>query len=444
MIQKLQHIIYIGVLVLLAYMPLHIFLTQSFSLATGGLEVWKIAKDVVLLLLVLFTVCLVFWQGRATKVFKLLTGFSIIYGGLHLLLWALHPELYARSAALGTLYNVRLPLFALLGYGTVLLVPKFVFSSVLKLVLAVSTLVAGLGILQYFLPHDILTHLGYSLERGARPFFLIDTNADLIRIMSTLREPNAFGAYLMVPVSALLALWFKTKNSNKRMVLGGALGLHMLALFLTFSRSAWLGAAVALGLVTWWQLRQQKPQFARRFLLVSGILVVGIIITGWSIRGTHFFQQYVIHSNPTEEVADLDSNDYHNLLLKQGLEGIRAEPFGHGPGTAGLVSIQNPGGGQLTENYYVQIAYEVGVIGALLFVAFNGWVYVLIRRRGRADTVAVILCASFWGYVITNMLLHTWSNEAVAAQWWLLAGMALAAAPATSRKKTEEVRRRDE
>lgn len=435
MIQKLQHITYIGVLVLLAYMPLHIFLAQSLSLATGGLEVWKVAKDVALLLLVLFTVCLVFWQGRATKVFKLLTGFSAIYGGLHLLLWALHPDLYDRSAALGTLYNVRLPLFALLGYGMVLLLPKFVFSSVLKLVLAVSTLVAGLGILQYFLPHDILTHLGYSLERGARPFFLIDTNSDLIRVMSTLREPNAFGAYLIVPVTALLALWFRTKNSNKRLVLGGALGLHLLALFLTFSRSAWLGAAAALGLVVWWQLNERKPQLARRFLLISGVLAASIIITGWSIRNTHFFQQYIIHSNPTEEVADLDSNDYHNLLLKQGLEGVRAEPLGHGPGTAGLVSIQNPGGGQLTENYYVQIAYEVGVIGALLFVAFNGWVYVLIRGRGRPDMVAVILCASFWGYVITNMLLHTWSNEAVAAQWWVLAGMALGLIPVIDKRQ---------
>lgn len=419
-------------------MPLHIFLAQSLSLVTGGLEVWKIAKDVVLLLLVLFTVCLVFWQGRATKVFKLLIGFSVVYGGLHLLLWALHPELHDRSAALGTLYNVRLPLFVVLGYGSVRLLPKFVFSSIFRLVLVISTVVAGLGVLQYFLPHDILTHVGYSLERGARPFFLIDTNADLIRIMATLREPNAFGAYLILPATALLAFWFKAKNGNKRMVLGGALGLHLLALFLTFSRSAWLGAAVALGLVIWWQLSQRKPQLARRFLLISGIVAVGFIATGWSLRNTAFFQQYIIHSNPTEQVADLDSNDYHDLLLRQGLEGVRAEPLGHGPGTAGLVSIQNPGGGQLTENYYVQIAYEVGVIGALLFVSFNVWLYVLIRRLGQSDAPAVVLCASFWGYAVTNMLLHTWSNEAVAAQWWLLGGMALATIPAASRKKNRK------
>jgi len=67
-----------------------------------------------------------------------LLGFSFVYGALHLGLWALHPELYDRSAALGTLYNMRLPLFAALGYGSVLLLPKFVFSSVIKIVLVVA------------------------------------------------------------------------------------------------------------------------------------------------------------------------------------------------------------------------------------------------------------------------------------------------------------------
>jgi hypothetical protein len=38
-----------------------------------------------------------------------------------------------------------------------------------------------------------------------------------------------------------------------------------------------------------------------------------------------------------------------------------------------------------------------------------------------------VLLASFWAYVIMNMLLQIWSNEAVALQWWLLAGVALAA-----------------
>jgi O-antigen ligase len=134
----------------------------------------------------------------------------------------------------------------------------------------------------------------------------------------------------------------------------------------------------------------------------------------------------VLTHSTKAQVGEIDSNEYHWLHVRQGIEGIQARPLGHGPGTAGLAAIQNPHKtGLLTENYYVQIGYEVGVLGLALFVTISVLLYIRIWRRD--DKWAVILLSTFWGYVITNMLLHTWSNETVAAQWWLLAGIALAA-----------------
>ncbi len=416
-------------------MPLHIFLSQSLSLVTGGLEAWKIGKDVLLLLLVLFTICLVFWKKKAGKPFKLLLAAAVLYGFLHLLLWLAHPGLHTESAILGSIYNVRLFGFAVLSYGAVLLMPKFAFSSVLKVVLGISTVVAFLGVLQYFLPNDLLTHVGYSLERGVRPAFAIDDNASFPRIMATLREPNALGAYLMLPIAAMVALLFRLRDANKRLIIGGALGLHLLAVLLTFSRSAWLATAVVALLVVWWQKRTWVLNYARRFWPMVALIIVLVGIIGYSQRHSHLFQQYIVHSNPSEQVQDLDSNDYHSLLVTEGLKGVQEAPLGHGPGTAGIVSIRNPNGGQLTENYYIQIAYEVGILGASLFIAVNIWFCVKLWQR--RDLYSVILCASFLGYVLTNMLLHTWSNEAVAAQWWILAGMALAAGSKTVRSSKQ-------
>jgi hypothetical protein len=422
----LRRVPYWGALALLIYMPLHIFLSQSLSLVTGGLEVWKLAKDVVLVLLVVFAVCLVWQQRVATRGFQWLVALTILYFALHLVLWVANPDLYDRSALLGTIYNVRLPCFVLLGYGATLLNPRlFVFSSIFKIVLGVSTVVAFLGVLQYLLPKDLLTHVGYSLERGTRPAFFIDDNPAWLRIMSTLREPNALGAYLVLPFTALSLLIVRARRNRQRLLLIGAWALHALAILLTFSRSAWLGAALAVLLVVVWQYRRWMR--AHRQLL--GIVVTGIILVigvGFlGLRHTPFFQQYIVHSDPNEQVADLDSNDYHTLLVRQGLEGIADKPLGHGPGTAGLVSIQNPAGGQLTENYYVQIGYEVGVFGLLLFVGLNVWLYVRLWQR--RDQFGLVLCAAFWAYVLINMLLHSWSNEAVAAQWWILTGLALVA-----------------
>lgn len=420
--QTLRRIPYYGFLALLIYMPFHLFLAQSVSLATGGLEVWKVTKDVVLLALVVFTICLVLARREGGRLFYWLLGLSVAYGLLHLVLWAAHSDVFRDSALLGVVYNNRLPCFLLLGYGAHLLNPsKFVFSSILKIVIGVSSVVALLGVLQYLLPKDLLTHVGYSLERGARPAFFIDDNPALPRIMSTLREPNALGAYLLLPVTILTSLVVKIRDS-RRVLLSGLLLLHGLALFLTFSRSAWLGVFVAAGFVLWWSYKGKVLPAFKQYWLIITVLVLVLLAGGFAVRNTPAFQGYITHAT-TDETDDPDSNDHHLQLVREGVEGVVEQPFGHGPGTAGLASIRNPAGGQLTENYYLQIAYEVGVAGLLLFLVITVVVYLQIWRRG--DIIGMVLIASFWGYLLINMLLHTWSNEAVAAQWWLLAGAAL-------------------
>jgi hypothetical protein len=429
---KLKKTPYIASLVLLGYMPFHIFLSQWLSTYTGGLEAWKIAKDIVLFLFVLFTICLVWVKGKGTKTFNTLVFATSAYALVHIIVWAANPDIYRRSAEVGLIYNMRVPLFAILGYGSVILLPKFVFSSVIKVIVLISTLVAGLGLLQYVLPSEILTHVGYGIERGARAAFYIDDNRSLpIRIMATLREPNALGAYLVLPATALTALLLRTKDSNRRYIFGGALGLHLAAIFLTQSRSAMLAFMVSGALIVWWQYRDWLVARLRRFWPVLAVFVLLMGFGAYASRNTAFFQSYIVHGDKNETADDLDSNDYHALFIKQGLEGIRDEPLGHGPGTAGLASIQNPKGSFLTENYYVQIGYELGIVGLMVFLAINIWLYVKLWLGRRNNPWIYVLLASFWGYVVTNMLLHTWSNEAVAAQWWILAGMAAALAYAT-------------
>lgn len=413
---------YYGFWVLLIYMPFHIFLSQSVSLVTDGLEIWKVGKDVLLALLVLFTICLVFLRKAASRPFKIILGLTVAYSLFIAITWLFNPEIHTPSALLGIVHNLRLPGFLLLGLGAAVLNPnKFAFSLVIKVVLTVSTIVSGLAIIQYFLPPDVLTHLGYSLDRGVRPAFFIDDHPDLMRVMSTLREPNALGAYLILPIAALCAVILKSTSNKIRMWCFVLLLINSSALFLTFSRSAWLGAALAVVLIIWWSKTELIKVFVKRLWPALLAFVVLGTIGVYTLRDTAFVQQYVIH---TSEVATSEdsSTDLHYILAREGFVAIIENPLGYGPGTAGLASIHSPDG-QLTENYYIQIGYEFGIFGLGVFIAINVLVYVWLWRR--RDTFSLILLSSFWGYVVTNMLLHSWANEAVAAQWWLLAGAAL-------------------
>lgn len=423
--QDARRLPYYASIFFLAYMPFHIFLAQWLSTLTGGLSVWKVGKDVLLAVVTLFAICLVWQQRRAARLCNLLVGLTALYAALHLLLWAFHPNIYRDSALLGVTYNVRVFCFVMLGYAAALLKPGGISTRfVLKLVLGVSTTVAVLGIIQYFLPKDFLTHFGYSLQRGVRPAFFIDDRPNLPRIMSTLRDPNSLGAYLIVPMTVLTALLVQLKNNAQRMVLAGMLGLQALALFLTFSRSAWLAAALSMGLVLFLQYRVWLLGAARRYWPAFAMLI--LLFAGGLFVGRH---SYIIHGllshNTGKPQAQYDSNGFHVEFAKRGLVGIAHQPLGHGPGTAGLASIQNPKGSFLTENYYIQIGYEVGVLGLAVFVAMQALLYVQLWRR-RHEPLGPILLASFWAYVLTSMLLHTWSNEAIATQWWILTGLLLA------------------
>jgi len=192
---------------------------------------------------------------------------------------------------------------------------------------------------------------------------------------------------------------------------------------LTFSRSAWLATALVIVLVVWWNMHVRVTLFVKRWwpLIAALLIVAGIGL--FSVRESSFFQGYIIH---TTEVATTEDNstELHYMLAREGLEAAADQPLGYGPGTAGLASIHSPDG-QLTENYYIQVLHEVGVIGLAVFVAISVVVY--RRLWARHDNFGIIMISCFWGYVVTNMLLHSWANEAIAAQWWLLAGIALAA-----------------
>lgn len=432
--QKLRRIPYYGVMLLLVYMPFHVFLAQWLSTITGGLSVWKGTKDAITALLVAFIIILVWQQRKANRLFNRFVIMAVAYGLLHFAVWALNPSIYKPAAILGTVYNNRLIWYLLIGMGAGLLLPKNLKpDKVLKIAIIISTIVCVLGILQYYLPKDILTHFGYTVARGVKPAFFIDDKPDLPRIMSTLKDPNSLGAFLILPITALF-YQLVIKRDKRKMPLGGLLVLHVLALFLTFSRSAWLAVVVSLAVLIAHQSRKAiKPIFIKYWPLIIGVVLLGGSLL-FSARNQYVVQNVIEHSDKST-TAQYDSNGYHLEYVKRGLKGMVDKPLGHGPGTAGIVSIQNPKGGLLTENYYVQIGYEVGIIGLLLFMAMNVLVYLRLLRISKSSidhqgtSLSLILLASFWGYVVVNMLLHTWSNEAVALQWWLLAGLACTSIP---------------
>ncbi len=409
-----------GFLALLIYMPFHIFLSQSLSLVTGGLSVWKVAKDVILFGLVAIALLLVWKKRLQNNDLKNLVLLSAAYGAVHLLVWAINPHIYRQTALEGVVYNNRVLLFAVLGSSAVLLNAKyFTEQQLVKIALTVSTIVCVLGLAQYVLPKDLLTHVGYSVARGVKPAFFIDDKIDFPRIMSTLRDPNSLGAFVILPLCLLYGLFVKFyKDTRKRNKIIGLAVIHALALFLTFSRGAWAGAVLAF-IASVYFVHAGSKRLSRKAAVILACIILALSGAAFALRHQRTVENVLLHSDQSTK-APQDSNDLHASFATQALKKSFQKPLGHGPGTAGIVSIRNPHGGQLTEDYYIQLLYEVGLVGLAIFVAAA--IFMIKKIYTVRGLLGNALLASFAAYAVMGLLMHIWSNEAVAAQWWLLAG----------------------
>jgi hypothetical protein len=256
----------------------------------------------------------------------------------------------------------------------------------------------------YGLPENFIYNVG-----GDKPF--------LRRLVSTFLSPLASG-YLFV-VALLLA--FRSRRA--------ALALSVLAaagLLWTFSRSSLV--ALAAGLVVVAAVRR------RPWPLVAAVAVIGVAI-GWAhlfpkIGPTGTFTkvdityQQAVGKNGPKDFSAFSENEpslhSHWLALKDGVHTMIHHPQGYGLGNVGQTASRTGTPLKAGESNYTEIGVELGVLGAVLWIAWGLAVLVgLVRKRDprMAAAFAAILALA----VQTDVIGDPWVAYCV----WAFAGMFL-------------------
>jgi len=346
---------------------------------------------------------------------------ALIYAGLHfVMIGMLNTNLHQAGA--GILIDLRYVLYFVVAYGTLRLYPQYrrLFIHVFVWGAAV---VIGFGLLQiFFLPKDILAHIGYSKTTIA-PYLTIDKNQGYVRINSTLRGPNPLGAYAMSVLTMLLAYVLRYSRKLQSMqLLWLALGAIAAALVLgaSYSRSADIALIVAVLAMFVVAVRQK----ARKWLIVvvaAIIIVVGIGL--YAFRDTHFVSNVVLHINPSGG-SSVNSNEGHAESLIDGVRRFAVQPLGGGVGSTGSASLDTKDA-LIIENQYLFIAHEVGWAGLALFLWLFGSVMTRLWQR-RASAFALGTFATGCGLAVIGLLLPVWTDDTVSIIWWGMAAVALA------------------
>ncbi|OIO55762.1 hypothetical protein AUJ46_00505 [Candidatus Peregrinibacteria bacterium CG1_02_54_53] len=432
-------------LVLLALLPLHALLvTVGTGLLMGKghaplafLALWKEA-----LLGAILILALIEWvQARPRRLqLDVIDGLIVALIILSAFVTVLtHGDL--KLALLGFKYDF-VPLVAFLFVRRATWSEQFQRAA-FGVLLGAGVVVALYGILTILLPIRFFLWLGYApahslyFADGPLAAFQQVSETALRRVQGTMSGPNQFGLWLLIPFGLLLMKVTSRKAITINQATMGA--LILLALFLTFSRAAWIAAFV----MTITALCRSVPRPLLKSVVAGAVFIcvaVGIIAS--LLFPSIFFR--------------LSSSRGHLVRPLQAMGRMIRSPLGEGLGSAGPASNRvsetcvflrpqdDPSWAKTTptlcvflgatqvqpvdhecrcpflpENWYLQIGVELGILGFLLFVALT---IVLLKSlvRVAGSSPAFLL---FLGISIAALVLHAWEDSAVAYTVWLLLGM---------------------
>ncbi len=375
------------------------------------------------------------------RLISLFAILAVVITGTHFGGWG--PLLY------GAKYDI-LPLLLVSVLSLVPWSPSF-GRRALSLLIGTGTAVALLGFVALALPQHVFTALGYSdlhslyVANGPLAPYQQIGGSLLRRMQSVMSGPNQLGIWFLLPLSAAFVAFVRhaaTKVDLRRMLL---LFVLVVGLTLTFSRSAWLAAAVLVVCGARWML---PAQHARRIVLVLGSCVAVFTVAVFIVR-------------PAVVLRAASSRGHFEKPL-HALQIIGQNPFGLGLGTAGPASnrfsdtcVELEAGADvawaqphpelcvfvagaqvqptgrpcncplLPESWYLQIGVETGVFGLLLFLSLLVIIGQSLLRIRETSPLALPTALMLVSVCVAGLFLHAWEDSAVAYTLWILVAAAL-------------------
>lgn len=282
----------------------------------------------------------------------------------------------------------------------------FIFSkeeknNIINLILITAIIVFIFAILQFFvLPKDFLTRFGYSNFASSQfdplsplSAFQLVGNSNILRVQSFFAGPNQLASFCLVVIFLSLALFF---SGRKTLFVFLSILLGISVLVLTFCRSAWIGFVMGLLFFVFSLPKKEKRFFISIFFLFVALLVILIFLF---LRG----ELYDILFRPS-------SSPWHLVALKESFDIFKQNLWGMGLGKVGPASqwLNKP---FISENYYLQLGLEGGVLSILSFLgAFIFLIAELLKNnhifsRGVIALIISLLCASFFLHTLGDGIL---------------------------------------
>lgn len=315
------------------------------------------------------------------------------------------------------LEGFRFTLFSLLLYLFVstLALPEYLKKKIVDAYLALALVVAAWALLEQFLPAGYWGNWGV-FNPADLYWYGSHTISGIYQSVSLIGGPNQLASFLL---PALFIVVLKTGTSlssdkhDKCYLLLTTIVLAA-ALVLTFSRSALVGLVV--GVVVYINFFIKNLKFKLNYLNpLLIVILMGLYFVFYT--GDTKIKDIFTHggSQSGHEIALAGSIDEAAIRLTKPMELL----FGSGLGSAGPAILKYGGDGILSESWYFQVFFELGIVGLLLWLYFYIEAMILLLKRKQSGiflgVLSVAVCAIF---------LHTFAdNPAVSYPLFIFLGL---------------------
>jgi putative inorganic carbon (HCO3(-)) transporter len=277
------------------------------------------------------------------------------------------------------------------------------------------------------------------------------SSAEQIRVYSYLKNPNLLAGYLLPAIPLSIAAFFEWRSWVAKGLAVVMLGMHLVCIYGTGCRGAWLGmagAVLVLGvLLLFWVLpRLPEPWRVWVFPAFIGLLMT---VIGAGLLFSQAFRDRALSIFAGREDS---SNNFRITVWTSVQEMIRAYPIlGIGPGNSAFNQIyplfQRPNYSALgAYSIYLELMVEVGLVGFAVFMwflvtVFDRGVTALIKFRDRHTLHSIWLMgalASMVGMMIHGIVDTVWYRPELATVWWLMVALVVAIAVSPNRTMSNE------
>jgi O-antigen ligase len=243
-------------------------------------------------------------------------------------------------------------------------------------------------------------------------------------------HPNILGGCLAVGL-LLLLVWHLKSGAQWKAISAGLIALGGIGLFLSFSRSAWLGLAAGLGLVAAWVIRRRDGERLAQLMALACACLLLLAPFAWQNAGALGVR---LGQNGSFSAATPENQSINEriLLARQAIDLFAANPLtGVGVGTFPQVMRRvNPDyafSPQPPHQVALDLAAETGVLGGICYLALEvlPWAMLFVaRRRLRFSWELAGLTAALLALSVISLLdYYPWMFNPGQLWQWLLWGL---------------------